>query len=120
MKTRLASLLMLSALILSAADVTGKWTGTLAPAGGEDGSPALLELKQTGTEITGTVGPDESQRHTISKGTIDGNKVAVEVAAEGRSIKMNLVLDGDHLKGEIVMSSGGQSRTAKLDVTRAK
>ena len=111
---------MLSALILSAADITGKWTGTLGPVGGEEGSPALLELKQTGTEITGSVGPDESQRHTITKGSIDGNKVALEVTAEGRSIKMNLVLEGDHLKGELVMTSGGQSRTAKLDVTRAK
>ena len=58
--------LFLLTLTLSAADVTGKWSGSFetADAGGETRtSTALLNLKQAGSQITGTVGPnlDEAQ-----------------------------------------------------------
>jgi hypothetical protein len=35
-------------------------------------------------------------------------------------LKMSLVLEGDHLKGEITMSRDGQTMKAKLDVAKAK
>lgn len=85
MKKLLACLFLL-ALTLSAADVTGKWSGSFetADASGQTRtSPALFTLKQTGSQITGTVGPNEGEQTAISKGTIEGDKIALEVQNEG-------------------------------------
>jgi len=109
-----------AALTAAAADVTGKWTGTFTPDNGE-AQPALLVLKQSGTAITGTAGPDENQQWPIKTGMIDGAKVVFEVAPdEGRSFKFELVLDGDHLKGDLNGTHDGEVMKAKLDVSRAK
>ena len=47
-----AVILIASALTATAADVTGKWDGTLTPVNRDQGS-ALLILKQTGDVVTG-------------------------------------------------------------------
>jgi hypothetical protein len=115
--------LFLLTLTLSAADVTGKWSGSFetADAGGETRtSTALLNLKQAGSQITGTVGPNEGEQTAISKGTIDGDKIALEVQNEGRTMQFRLLLAGDRLKGDATMTREGQTRTAKLDLKRDK
>jgi hypothetical protein len=118
-------LLLAFCALISAAetDVSGRWTGTFAtigPDGSSRDSTALLELKQTGSEITGTVGPNEQERHTISKGKIEGDKITLEVADGERNIKFDLALKSDRLAGDVTMTMGEQARKAKLDVTRAK
>jgi hypothetical protein len=122
MKKLLAFLLLVSAISLSAdVDLTGKWSGTFEATGGDGQTgTALLTLKQTGTEITGSVGPNEDQQFSIQKGKIEGDKVTLEVANEGRTMHFALVLAGDHLKGEAKMEAEGQTRSAKIDVTRSK
>jgi hypothetical protein len=122
MKTLLC-LIVLAAMGF-AADLSGKWTGNfnqVAPDGSVNEGSALLVLKQTGTEISGTAGPSEDQQFPISKGKIDGDKVTLEVKHEsGMTIAFNLVLADERLKGEASMSRDGESRTAKVDVGRAK
>ncbi len=109
-----------SAALAVAADVTGKWTGTLAPDGG-DAHTALLVLKQDGMSITGTAGPDESQQFPIKNGKVDGNKVVFDVSPTDESLyHMELVLDGDRLKGDLTAHREDQTMTAKLDVSRVK
>jgi hypothetical protein len=120
---KLACLWLMTALAVWAADVTGKWSGSFEPIGAEgqgDTGTALLVLTQKGTEITGTVGPDEGQRFDIQKGSIEGDKITLAVENEGRSMRFALVLDGDHIKGEATMTQGDNTRKAKLDLTRAK
>jgi hypothetical protein len=108
------------AAIAMAADVTGKWTGTIAPDGG-DTHTALLVLKQDGATITGSAGPDESQQFPIKTGKIDGNKVVIEVAPTDESLyHLELVLDGDHLKGDATFHRGDDTMTGKVDVSRVK
>jgi hypothetical protein len=108
------------AAIAMAADVTGKWTGSFTPENGE-AHTALLVLKQDGAAITGTAGPDESQQFPIQTGKIDGNKVVLEISpSEGAVYHMELVLDGDHLKGDMTAKRDDGTMTAKLDVSRAK
>lgn len=112
------------ALTAAAADVTGKWSGTFnitRPDGETKEAEALLDLKQNGSEITGSVGPNESERYPIAKGKIEGNKITLESAeGEGPAIKFELVLEGDHIKGDASASREGQTMKAKLDLTRAK
>ena len=53
---------------------------------------AVLMLKQTGTDITGTVGPSEDAQFAIQKGKIEGDKITLEADHEGHTIRFDLVL----------------------------
>ena|SRR6266567_1752707 len=126
MKAVFGCLLLASALVLSAADVnvTGKWSGSFdlsGPDGQTKASTALLNLTQKGTAISGSMGPSEDQQFTITKGTIESEKITLEVDdGSGHQIHVALMVAGDHLKGDAHMEAEGQSRTAKVDVTRSK
>ena len=103
--------------------VTGKWTGSfnmIAPDGQTKDGTALLLLKQSGTEITGSVGPDEGEQHPITKGKIEGEKITLLVEDEGRTIKFDLVLAAERITGDVNMAREGETAKAKIDVTRAK
>ena len=122
MKLLGCSLLMAAlALAAGAADVTGTWSGSLKGTGpeGQDGGITLV-LKQAGTEITGTAGPSADHQMPIQKGKIEGDKIALEVAVGEGTFKFDLVLEGEHLKGDVNGSMGDHNITAKVDLTRAK
>jgi hypothetical protein len=117
------SLVAFSALTAAAdVNVTGNWTGTFQEvAPGDQTHSALLVLKQDGSGITGSVGPDENERYQIRKGTIEGNKITLEIAEDEHSIVFELVLDGDRIYGDAHgKGDGGEEHRAKLDVKRAK
>ena len=123
MKTILSTfvLAMLLAWTASAADVSGRWTGSFTPDSGDPGT-AYVILTQSGTKITGTGGPDASEQWPGLQGTIQGNKVSFEVksASDGTVYKCDLVLEGDHLKGDVSFTpAGGQPGKGKLDLSRA-
>lgn len=126
MRTLLFMLVIIALAGVAMADVnvTGKWTGNFTmtrPNGEANDTTAVLMLKQTGNEITGTVGPNEDEQFTIQKGAIDGNKIAIEVDHNGHTIKFDLVLADDRITGEANMTGdGGETAKAKLDVSRAK
>lgn len=104
-------------------NVTGKWKGSFkvtSPEGQSGDSTAFLVLTQSGSDITGTVGPDEGEQHTITKGRIEGDKVTLVVEEDGRAIKFDLVATADRISGDVNISHEGQERKAKIDVTRAK
>src|SRR5262245_44114872 len=110
-------LIALAATTLVAPDVTGSWRGTLTP-DGRDGGPALLILKQEGDSVTGTVGPDETERHPISKGKVENESVAFEVETPGGAMKFALKQKGDELTGDVTRERDGQQQAAKLVVKR--
>ena len=124
MKTFLCMLLLaVFARATTEQDVTGKWSGSFAPVGPNGDSKestAFLVLKQNGTEITGTAGPNEGEQFPIEKGKIEGNKITLEVNHEDHILKFALVLADERIKGEATMSSEGQEMKAKLDVVRVK
>jgi len=122
MKTILFCSLLSVALALTAAaaDVSGKWSGTFTPETGDGGS-AYVILKQSGSTITGTGGPDANNQWPGLQGKSDGNKVTFEVksADDGTIFKCTLVLDGDHLNGDVESTTpDGQLGKAKLNLTR--
>ena len=69
MKQILISFLF-AALTLSAADLTGKWSGSIerigGPLGGVRTDDHFLTIKQTGTTLTGTAGPKRVSAHPDS------------------------------------------------------
>jgi hypothetical protein len=111
--------LMANALILSAADVTGTWKGTLTPEN-RDAGPALVILKQTGDTVTGTAGPDESERNEIANGKVMGSTVTFELARQEGTMRFVLMLEGDTLAGQVTRERDGQKQTAKLNLRREK
>lgn len=123
MKSILPCLLLVVALALTAtaADLSGKWTGSFTPESG-DGGTAYVILKQSGNTLTGSGGPDAGEQWPGLQGTVSGNKVSFQVksASDGTLYKCELALDGDHLKGEVVFTTAdGQSAKGKLELTRA-
>jgi len=117
---------LLAAFTLTAAadtDVTGTWSGSFkitGPNGETNDSTSYMVLKQNGSEITGTAGPNESEQYQITKGKIEGGKIPLETDAEGHSVKFDLVLAGDRITGEANLSGNGATAKAKLDLTRVK
>jgi hypothetical protein len=111
----------LSAATLAAADVSGKWRGSVVStneAGETRTNPAYLELKQEGTVVTGTAGPNESEPHQVKNGKFENNKLSFSVLAGETDMKIELTLEGDELKGQATRERDGQTRTAKLTLKR--
>jgi hypothetical protein len=120
---RVALVFVVLVLTASAADVTGRWSGTFTftlPDGKTADDTVHLVLKQNGGTITGTAGPNSEQQAPIAKGTITGNKILLEVPVPDGTFKFDVTLEGEHLKGDVTRTSGDQSMKAKMDATRAK
>jgi len=109
--------------VAAGADVSGNWSGSFkatGPDGENHDSSALLMLKQSGSEITGSIGPSDGEQHTISKGKIEGDKITIESADGAMVVKLDLVLTGDRIAGDVTVNGEGRTMKGKLDVTRAK
>jgi hypothetical protein len=122
MKRLLACGFLAFALVLTAAaaDVSGKWSGTFVPEGG-DSSPAYMILKQAGTSLTGSAGPNDGQQFPVQEGKIQDNKVSFQVTTDNGVIyKCSMVLEADHLTGDISATRDGQSMKGKIEMTRVK
>jgi hypothetical protein len=122
---RVAILLGLALFLVSAVtaseDLTGKWSGSfiITSSDGETKDElAYMVLKQNGTELTGTAGPNPETQWPIQKGKVEGNKVTFEVQSNEPVIKFDLKLMDGHLKGEAKAEHEGKSMKAAVDVQR--
>jgi hypothetical protein len=115
----LASVL-LATMAGAPADVSGKWEGKLigeAPDGTSREEPALLILEQKDKTITGTAGADENDRHPITGGSIDGDKILLTVKTRSdRELKVELTVANDEMKGTILIGE----RKAQLQLKKRK
>ena len=61
-------------------------------------------MTQKDRTITGTAGGEESDRNSITSGTIDGNEINLVVMHERnkREFKIELTVEGDEMKGTVV------------------
>jgi len=119
----LLAVFALAGLALADTNVTGRWTGTFAmigPNGETNDGEALLVLKQTGSDISGTVGPNEGEQHQITKGTIEGDKITLESADGAIVIHFALVVKEDRITGDAHAERDGRKMQAKLDVKKQK
>lgn len=114
-------LVALAAVTISAADATGTWTGTLTPSGGDGQShPAHIVLKQQGTALTGTAGPDTQEQRPIQNGKADNGTVTFEVQNDTSVMKFVLKQDADEMTGDVTRERDGQKQNATLSVKRTK
>jgi hypothetical protein len=117
------SLVMLLIAVPLAADenFTGKWSGSFLitrPDGETKDSRVFMDLKQNGTELTGTAGPGPEEQWPIVKGKVEGNKLIFEVQSDKPLIKFELTLVDGHLKGEAKAEHEGNSLKAAVDMER--
>lgn len=116
-----ASMVLLLASALLAADLTGKWSGSIVftnPDGETRDGTAFMDLKQSGADLTGTAGPSPEQQWPIRKGKVDGHKVSFELQSDGPLMKFELALVEGHLKGEAKAELEGKAMKATLDLQR--
>ena len=94
--------LLLCAAPAFAADVDGKWAGTVSTPMGD--FPVAYEFKADGTMLTGsTMGPDGSAI-PIKNGKIDGNKITFMVTLDFGGMAFDLNYTGEVSPAEITMT----------------
>jgi len=112
---RIAVALLASCLCL-AADVTGKWSGTLEFRGGGPPTPSVVLLKQDGQKVTGTGGPSDADQQPLEDGKIEGDKLTFRF----QGVQVTLTVSGDRMEGEFsARRSEGPPMVAKLALKRA-
>lgn len=116
MKVRSLMLLCGIAIVVFAADVTGKWTYEAQGRGGPQ--TMTIMLKQDGKKLTGTMAGGRGGDVAISDGMVDGDHVMFSVTREfnGNSVtqKFSGTVSGDEIKLTIEGGRGGpQEVTAK-------
>jgi hypothetical protein len=107
---------------LMAAELTGTWVGSFeiaGPNGQTQADRCYMMVKQSGTRITGTAGPDRGVQWRIQDGKADGDRITFAVfPPEGGRLTFELRLAGGHLKGEARGENQGMAFEAKVDLTR--
>lgn len=118
---RVIAVVLLLTVSAMASDLTGKWSGSFKVDGGDHGVPQLFILKQQGQTLTGTGGPNAGEQYPIENGRVDGKDVRFEVTTgEWKFTYLLKQTESDGLKGDLKLESVGESRTAKVALTRVK
>jgi len=110
-------LALLTAVSASAADLSGKWSGS-----SPDGKPVgtiYAVLKQDGVTLTGSAGPNESRQFPITTGKVDGDHLTFEVKMGGGIIRFDLTATGSELKGTMrVFEDDDHTASTNIVLTR--
>jgi hypothetical protein len=105
-------------------DFTGTWAGTIAipEKGKRVKNPLHAAFKQSGDELTGTIGPEAKAQLGISKGRVEttkfGTVVTFDMAGAGFVMHFELVPDGTALRG--VARLDGEKATAPVELVLVK
>jgi hypothetical protein len=96
MKSLRVAALVMSVFLLAtaalAADVDGKWTGTVTTPMGE--APVAFEFKAEGTTLTGTALGIDGGQVPIKNGKIDGNTIAYSVTFDFGGMPFEFLYQG--------------------------
>jgi len=109
---------LLAAAPAFAADVDGKWAGTLATPGGD--FPVAFELKADGANLTGTtLGPD-GMSVTIKDGKIEGDKINFVVSFDFGGMALDIAYSGVVTPAEMKMTADILGMTMDFVVKKEK
>jgi len=113
--------LLLCAVTLGAADVSGKWSGTIERKDEErspQSRPAFMVLKQDGNKLTGSGGPNESEQNEIRNGKVEGEKLTFEIPIGEGVLYFDLKANGDQIEGDIKAQENDGKLTGKISLKR--
>lgn len=118
----LALALAVTTVTAATPDISGKWSGSFrvtTPSGETEDDTSTCVLKQEGNKITGTGGPSDDKQWPITKGTIDGDNIYIEVTADDGPVwKVTLKFADGHLKGEAWAEVEGKKVGGPMDLTK--
>jgi hypothetical protein len=110
------------ALLLSGADVSGKWSGTIDVEDAGNTTEVQVELVQKAGTVSGKIGrTGGGDEGTIRNGKVDGEKVTFEVvsAQTTNPFKFTLTLVNDRLEGEMKGAMDEGEIVGKVKLNRA-
>jgi hypothetical protein len=114
------AVVLLLAMNAMAGDLTGKWSGAFKADGADHDVPQVFILKQDGSKLTGSGGPDQSEQYPIEEGKIDGDRVRFELTTGEWKFTYNLKATDARMTGDLELKSINNSRTAKVSLSKAK
>ena len=124
---RLLFFLLLTATLTFAADLTGRWTGTIAVDDTGSGTTITtqvhIELQQKADGVTGKIGRiEDSEVVPIKNARMEGDTLVFEAASEETTgpMKFNLKIAGDQMEGTMRGSIDSGDIKGKVKLTREK
>ena len=111
--------LLITAVLVAADALSGKWDGEWGPNASER-NPVSAELKYDGKNVTGTFNPGMNAA-TISKGTYNEKTGAVHFEAEGKGrggVAVHYVIDGKLNQGKIIGNWKYENGAGDFSITR--
>ena len=103
---RTAIILLLSALVLAGADLTGHWPGMLETSRGAD--EHNLTLQQNGNSVTGTVA-FSGKKWEIRNAKLEGRRLSFEITTSGATpwvLFYDLQVSGEEMAGSLTAKQG--------------
>jgi len=91
--------LLLLAAPAFAADVDGKWTGTMSTPGGD--FPITFNFKADGSKLTGSMTGMDGMEIPIANGKVDGNQISYTVTVDFGGMALEMVYKGVVTPAEI-------------------
>jgi hypothetical protein len=110
--------LLLAAAPVFAADVDGKWTGTMSTPGGD--FPVSFVFKADGAKLTGTMIGMEGMELPITNGKIEGDKIAYTVNIDFGGMMLELIYKGVVTASEIKLDMSVFDMPFELVVKKEK
>jgi hypothetical protein len=103
-------LILLAAIVAAAADVDGRWQGTISGPNGD--FDIKFNFKADGTKLTGTVETPNGEQ-PISDGKIDGNKISFKTHFGDNDIDHDGTVSGDTIQLKVKGPWGESDMTLK-------
>ena len=116
--TALVLALSLVAAPAFAADVDGKWAGTISTPGGD--FPVAFEFKSDGTTLTGTTQSPDGMSINIKDGKIDGDKVSFGVTLDFGGMALDIAYSGVVTPTEMKMKADVAGMALEFVVKKEK
>ncbi len=114
--TVLAIAVLLAATCAFAADVDGKWAGTIP---GMD-IPVSYTFKAEGTTLTGTSSGPDNTTIPIKDGKIDGNKISFNVSFDMGGQEIKLEYKGVVAADQIKLTFDMMGQTTEIPLKKAQ
>ena len=113
---KLLNSLLVLAFLAATVNLSGVWTGAFR--GGDSDIPQLFTLKQQGTKILGTGGPDSTEQYPVLNGSVTGDVVKFEVDNGQRKFLYSLKGTDRKLRGSLTIKNAKDTRTTTVWLER--
>jgi hypothetical protein len=116
--TALVLALTLVAAPAFAADVDGKWAGTISTPGGD--FPVAFEFKSDGATLTGTTMSPDGMSINIKDGKVDGDKITFGVSFDFGGMALDIAYSGVVTPTEMKMTADVAGMALEFVVKKEK